>query len=53
MDQEIDESYRVTPWKSVEEWKGVKTSLVSGQLQFAKEWMDIWKARTHKLDAGK
>lgn len=43
---------RVTPWHSHEEWELVKNCLLNNKLQAAKDHIEVWKSRTHKLDAG-
>ena len=49
----MDVETEVKPWISLEEWKKVKNCLMQRKLQLAQEYINVWKIRTHKLDAGK
>ena len=49
----MDVETEVKPWISLEEWKKVKNCLMQRKLKLAQEYINVWKIRTHKLDAGK
>ena len=49
----MDVETEVKPWISLEEWKKVKNCLKQRKLKLAQEYINVWKIRTHKLDAGK
>ena len=49
----MDVETEVKPWISLEEWKKVKNCLMQRKLTLAQEYINVWKIRTHKLDAGK
>jgi len=48
----MDVETEVKPWISLEEWKKVKNCLMQRKLKLAQEYINVWKIRTHKLDAG-
>ena len=48
----MEDNILVTPWQSPEEWQTVKKFVNGGKFVQAQQYIEIWKGRCHKLDAG-
>lgn len=44
---------RIYPWSSEEEWQFVKSCLLEKKLLSAQNYIELWRSKCQKLDAGK